>query len=179
MNARTFSLITCMFLFSGCGHEKSKEMILANEDENKITSVDINLNDEGLKSSISIDRIAKKVVFAIDTSISYNNKKAVPCITNLDSFERYTLVDSFYSHSFLDSIKIKPKRIHVLDGLNVCTIIKKGIKCDTINSGNVYPMILTTNIKSQLKYFLKNTQDPFSIHYIKTTLMEDEMKHLR
>jgi hypothetical protein len=67
----------------------------------------------------------------------------------------------------------------VLDGLHVCTIIKIGIKCDTINSGNVYPMILTTNIKSQLKYFLKNTQDPFSIHYIKTTLMEDEMKHLR
>jgi len=55
----------------------------------------------------------------------------------------------------------------VRDGLSIFTVIKRGNFLDTINSGNVYPKILSTSIISQLDYISKNTTDKELKKYIK------------
>ena len=85
----------------------------------------------------------------------------------LDSFRANTSIDSFYSQSFLDSIKSKPDGNVVRDGLSIFTVIKRGNIMDTINSGNVYPKILSTSIILQLDYISENTTDKELKKYIK------------
>ena len=54
----------------------------------------------------------------------------------------------------------------VRDGLSIFTVIKRGNFLDTINSGNVYPKILSSSIISQLDYISKNTTDKELKKYI-------------
>jgi hypothetical protein len=146
---------------------KSPNTKVTKQEDNSITNIEINLEPAFNNSSIIfIDKVSNTIQYKVDTTIKWRAEIPTTFSTSLDSFRANTLVDSFYSETFLNSIKSKPGNV-VRDGLSIFTVAKKGNISDTIYSGNVYPEILTTNIISQIDYISKNTLNKPLKKYIK------------
>lgn len=159
-------LILSVFCFS-CSFDKNSNAANANQDKQQIVTIQIQLFPAFNNSScILIDKASKKIYFRVDTTIKFRGVMPHEYISDFDSFEKNTLIDSFYSSSFLDSIKSKSKHSVVLDGLSIYTIVNRQNQIDTIFSRNVYPKYLSTNIMSQLNYISKSTKDALLKNYI-------------
>lgn len=117
-------------------------------------------------SHILINNENQTIEFKVDKIKEYRKQVPGDYVANLDSFEKYTLIDSFYSASFLDSIKYNPKYSIWTDGLAVTTIIGTKNHSDTIISGNHYSVLLSENLTSQLNYISNNTKDTVLKKYI-------------
>ena len=166
------SIITSIIsiaLVSGCTNDESPSTTVLEHETDPITTVDLNLLPAfNSHSVISIDKSTNTVQFRVDTTIKYYHQGNVGVFsTSLDSFRANAPVDSFYSQTFLDSVKSKPNRSVVRDGLSIFTVIKRGNISDTIESGNVYPKILSSNIILQLDYIFKTTKDKELKKYLK------------
>jgi hypothetical protein len=155
--------------FSNCRNENSRTAPVSGREDKAVSKIEINLFPAfNNYSVISIDKSSNTIQFKVDSTIeSYQQGKTALFSMNLDTFRSHTLIDSFYSQSFLDSIKSKPETPLVRDGLSIFTVIKHNHILDTIDSGNVYPKILSTNILSQVDYILRNTNDEELKKYIK------------
>ena len=155
--------------FSNCRNENSRTAPVSESQDKAVNKIEINLFPAfNNYSVISIDKSSNTIQFKVDsTRESYQQGKTALFSMNLDTFRSHTLIDSFYSQSFLDSIKSKPETSRVRDGLSIFTVIRHNNILDTIDSGNVYPKILSTNIQSQVDYILRNTEDEELKKYIK------------
>jgi hypothetical protein len=112
---------------------------------NQLKSIEIQLYPAFNNSSvILIDKGSRIIRFKVDTTLKYVGDIPTEYESNLDSFEKNTLIDSFYSSSFLDSITLKPARLVVVtDGLSIYTVMNRKNRSDTIESGNFYPKLLS------------------------------------
>jgi hypothetical protein len=133
--------------------------------------IEINLmpafNSTGI---ISVDKSTHLVHFNVDSNVPWKIPKQISVVLSLDSFEANTPISAFYSQTFLDSIRTRPRSFSVQDGLSIYTVLRKRERVDTINSGNVYPKILSTNIIQQLEYISKQTTDQILKAYIKDVI---------
>ena len=168
----THSIIAIIILiisFSNCTNEKSPSAEISGSEKRSINNIEINLLPAfDNYSRIRIDKSSNTMQFTVDTTVKWYHHGNPPVLSmTLDSLRANTSIDSFCSQSFLDSIKSKPDGNMVRDGLSIFTVIKRGNFLDTINSGNVYPKILSTSIISQLDYISKNTTDKELKKYIK------------
>lgn len=162
----TIPLILSALLYS-CSFDRDANAVDVNRKNQQIKTVEIQLFPAFNNSSyILIDKVSKTIYFRVDTTKKYRGVMPQEYKTNLDSFERNTLIDSFYSSNFLDSIKLMPENWGARDGLSIYTVINRENRFDTIKSGNVYPKILSTNIISQINYISKNTKDTLLKNYI-------------
>src|SRR5258705_5705684 len=93
---------------SECNNNRSTGMNITEDNEKSISSIEIFLLPAfNNYSRITIDRQSNTVQFKVDTTEKfYHSRNAVPFLTRLDSFRTNTLIDSFYSQTFLDSIKL-------------------------------------------------------------------------
>ncbi len=158
--------IILVILTCSCKNNKAAKTETLKQNEISINKIEINLWPAFNNSSvIEIDKVSVTVKYKVDTTLKWRGKTPSIFSTNLDSFETNTLVDSFYSQSFLDSIRFKPGNV-VRDGLSIFTVVKRGNISDTINSGNVFPKILIANIISQIDYISENTKDRQLINYL-------------
>gem|GEM_PF-7126174 len=118
-------------------------------------------------SIVYIDKPLNKVQFKVDTTYEVRHSEIPATFSiSLDSFRTNTLIDSFYSQNFLETIEFKPDDFIVLDGLSIYTVLRRENSFDTINSANNYPEKLSTNIISQLDYISKRTIDTALRTYI-------------
>jgi hypothetical protein len=134
---------------------------------NEITALEIHLHPSFNNwSVILIDKQSNTVRFKVDTTLKYFGAISADYKAKLNNFEKNTLIDSFYSSTFLDSIADKPTDVIINDGINIYTVTTRQNKSDTIVSGNSFPKVLSTNIISQLNYFSKHTNDTLLIKYL-------------
>jgi len=168
MIQKIIPLISILLTYcASCSLHKDSNAVNAHQFDQQIKAVQIQLFPAFNNSSyILIDKASMAIYFRVDTTKKYRGPMPQEYKSNLDSFERNTLIDSFYSSSFLDSIKFNPKAPKVTDGLSIYTIINRQNQIDTIFSGNVYPKSLSTNIISQINYISKNTKDTLLKNYI-------------
>lgn len=165
----TQKLIAITLILSAFGISCSfdKKQSPANNNNQDIKTLQIQLYPAFNNSSyISIDKEGKTIRFTVDTIKKFRGAMPVDYTSNLDIFEKSTLIDSFYSSSFLDSIKFKPENRGWTDGLSIVTIINRQNQSDTIQSGNHYPNILSHNIISQINFISNNTKDTLLKTYI-------------
>ena len=161
------SLLIIQLLSLNCSNGKSPSTKLTFPEDDTIRNIQIYLYPAFNNSSvILIKESSNTVEFEIDTTSEYNQGKPSPFSISLDSFRTNTLIDSFYSSSFLNSIKFGPERYGIMDGLSIHTVIERAHKIDTIESGNVYPKSLSISIISQVNYIRKNTADTVLKKYI-------------
>ena len=167
MLIRSFIILIFFAAFSGCTNDQSAPNVERLE-KKVITSIEIYLMPAfNCFSRITIDNGLKKVQFGIDKTEKTCQVKSVDLFElSLDDFRSNTLIDSFYSQTFLDSIRVRPDNLSTFDGLSIFTVVKRGNFPDTINSSNVYPEILTANIISQIDYISKKTADTLLREYI-------------
>ena len=169
MTIRSIIITVCLIVtFSRCGNDSSKATNSASMDEKAVTGIEIYLLPAfNCYSKIVIDKASNKAQFKLDeTEKRCHTGNANPFVVSLDSFKRNTLMESFYSPTFLDSIKFDPDDFPAFDGLTIMTVVKRGNFSDTINSANIYPKILTENIISQIDYISKRTTDTVLKKYI-------------
>jgi hypothetical protein len=158
--ATIIKTMVVLTLSSKCTNENPSKVESTVRQEEVVTRIQIHLYPAFNNSSIIfINQSSNTVDFRVDTTIHYKQGQAFPFSISLDSFKSNTLIDSFYSRSFLESIKFTPEKAGVMDGLSIYTVIERGNTTDTINSGNVYPKSLSKNIISQVEYIYKNTKD--------------------
>jgi hypothetical protein len=147
-------------LYCSCTNKSPSKIEAIDGKDEPINSIQIHLYPAFNNSSIiAVDPSSRSVSFSVDTTITYRQGRATSFRVSLDSFRLYTLIDSFYSRSFLESVRFKPEGYGVTDGLSIYTIIQRNSKSDTINSGNVYPRSLSNNIVSQIDYISKSIND--------------------
>ena len=168
MIQKIIPLISILLTYcASCSLHKDSNAVNAHQFDQQIKAVQIQLFPAFNNSSyILIDKASMAIYFRVDTTKKYRGPMPQEYKSNLDSFERNTLIDSFYSSTFLESIKLNPKTPKVTDGLSIYTIINRQNQIDTIFSGNVYPKSLSTNIISQINYISKITKDTLLKHYI-------------
>jgi hypothetical protein len=158
--------VALVILLSACNQNASEQK----ETKSAIpsfTTIEIHLYPAfNNPSIIHIDKTSRTVRYTVDTAMEWTKEKPGIFSCSLDSFEINTSVESFYSQSFLDSIKETPGYV-AFDGLSIYTVVKHDKISDTIRSGNVFPDILNENILSQINYISKNTSDSSLIKYIK------------
>lgn len=158
-------LFFLLLITYGCADKKYKNSETAAQEE-RIKNIEIHLYPSFNNYSIlTLDNSSNTVKFQVDTAINYRQGKSVMFSVSLDSFRLNTLVDSFYSTSFLKAIRFKTENRGVMDGLSIYTVVHQGNKSDTIDSGNVYPQSLSKNIISQIDYISNSTNDwPLKIY---------------
>lgn len=162
-----FSIATLILLAFGISCSFDKNQNVVNKNNQDIQTLQIQLYPAFNNSSfISIDKKGKTISFKVDTTKKFREAMPAEYTNNLDNFEKNTLIDSFYSSGFLDSIKFRPENRGWTDGLSIVTIVKRQNHSDTIHSGNHYPNILSKNITSQINYILNNTKDTLLKTYI-------------
>jgi hypothetical protein len=169
MTLRSIIITTFLIVaFSGCENDESTPTNFAGQEKKPITGIEIYLMPAfNCRSTITVNSALDKVQFKIgETGISCRTGNADLFVMSLDSFRSNTLIDSFYSQTFLDSIEFKPGDFPAYDGLSILTVIKRGNISDTINSANVYPEMLATNIISQIDFISKKTTDTGLNKYI-------------
>jgi hypothetical protein len=163
------TFIISIVSISGCTNDKSGSATEPEQENDSIIAIELNLLPAfNNHSIIAIDKSTKTVQFRVDTTIkSYQQGNIGVFSASLDSFRANAPIDSFYSQTFLDSIKSKPNRSAVRDGLSIYTVVRPGNISDTIESGNVYPKILSLNIILQIDYIFKTTKDKELKKYLK------------
>ncbi len=160
-------IITLILSAFGIGCSRDKQRSETNNNSQDIKTLQIQLYPAFNNSSfLTIDKEAKTIRFKVDTTKKFRGAMCTEYASNLDSFEKNTLIDSFYSPSFLDSIKFRPKNRGWTDGLSIVTIINRQNESDTVQSGNHYPNILSQNIISQISYISKHTNDTLLKTYV-------------
>jgi hypothetical protein len=160
------AIIVTLFLFSRCTTDKTPSREPTSSETQSISKIKIHLlpafdND----CVISIDKVLNIARFDVDTVLNFRHQGNVsPFESSLDSFKANTSIESFYSKTFRDSIRSNGDL--AFDGLTIVTIIVQDNRLDTIDSGNLYPEILSSNIVSQLDYISTKTKDTALKNYI-------------
>ena len=156
--------ILLVIVLPNCTNEKAPEAL----QKEVITSIEIHLQPAfDNYGTITVDQSLNRIQLTVDTTIKwYKQNNPAPFSMRLDIFRSNTLIDSFYSLTFLDSIRSKPNPPVMRDGLSIYTVLRRPNSSDTINSGNVYPKILSANVISQLDYISNNTEDMALKKYI-------------
>jgi hypothetical protein len=161
MRYSIMTFIMSIQLLYACTNNKSPSTTIPENENGSITAIEINLLPAfNNHSIISIDKSARTFQFRVDTTVkSYHQGNVGVFSTSVDSLRANAPIDSFYSQTFLDSIKSKPYGSAVRDGLSIYTVVKRDNISDTIESGNVYPKILSANIILQIHYISRTTKD--------------------